>query len=130
MDLGGVSRPFRRRMRLSGRSFARRGQTYLDQLRVVSVGYFCLKVISATLLVTEERRHWLFGGVLILLDTLLVLLNLDHGLGLLGWFLWRHEMTELGTEGRRRRTVESSGGRFRGSKPTKIGLSLRPDSRD
>ena len=74
-------------MRLSARSQVRQGQTYLDQLRVVSVGHFHFKVISATLLVTEEGRHGLFGGVLILLDTLLVLLNLDHGLGLLGWFL-------------------------------------------
>ena len=87
MDPEGVSCSFRRRTRLSGRSHARQGQTYLDQLRVVSVGYFYFKVISATLLVTEEGRHRLFGGVLILLDTLLVLLNLDHGLDLLGWFL-------------------------------------------
>ena len=87
MDPEGVSRPFHYRVHLSGRSFAHRGQTYLDQLRVVSVGHFHFKVISATLLVTEEGRHGLFRGVLILLDTLLVLLNLDHGLDLLGWFL-------------------------------------------
>lgn len=87
MHREGVTRPFRGMTRLSGRSQVRQGQTYLDQLRVVSVGHFYFKVISATLLVTEEGRHGLFGGVLILLDTLLVLLNLDHGLGLLGWFL-------------------------------------------
>ena len=87
MHREGVTSQFRGRTRLSVRSQVRQGQTYLDQLRVVSVGHFDFKVISATLLVTEEGRHGLFGGVLILLDTLLVLLNLDHGLGLLGWFL-------------------------------------------
>jgi len=56
-----------------GRGF---GFTYLDQLSIVSSWVLSLEPLSATFLVTEERRHWLFWGILILLDTLLLhLLN-------------------------------------------------------
>ena len=39
-------------------------------------------------------------------------------------------MTELGTEDMQGRTVESSEARFRGSKPTKIGPTVRPVNSD
>ena len=46
------------------------------------------------LLVTEEGRHGLFRSILILLDTLLLGLDLDLGLDLLGWGSYTHQWSD------------------------------------
>ena len=51
--------------------------TYLDQLLVRPVGVFLLQDVSTALLVTEEGRDGLFGGILILLSFLRLPLLLD-----------------------------------------------------
>ena len=61
--------------------------TYTDDIFVVEVRLLLLEGSSSGLLVTEEGAHWFFGGVLVFLDTLLLLLGLHNGLRLGGLIL-------------------------------------------
>ena len=70
MDLDASFRRFR---------LEKMGNAYLNELFVVKSRLFSLEGFSSAFLVTEERRHWFFRGIWILLNTLLL------GLRLLFW---------------------------------------------
>ena len=63
MDLDASFRRFR---------LEKMGNAYLNELFVVKSRLFSLEGFSSVFLVTEERRHWFFRGIWILLDTLLL----------------------------------------------------------